>query len=192
MKTFLQLNLLVIVGWTVISSYALAQPAVYVVRHAEKLPNWPDGALDIFHPLSAEGISRAQRLAEQFEPGALVAIFSSATTRTLHTALPLSQKLGLPIEIISACMDTAAIDSFYANLSSRFGPDQAVLLISHSNIIPYLLIKAGLPAACRQEMGITQPVENGWLFIEGYDSIWRVDRLGRVAQDCKGVRRMRF
>lgn len=173
-------------------SSASAQPTIYLVRHAEKLPGWPGDSLDAFQPLSAEGIARAQHLAEQFEAGSVAAIFSSPTTRTLHTALPLAQKLGLPIQTAAACMDTAAIDSFYLSLTKRFAPGKAVVIVSHSNIIPYLLIKAGLPASCRKEMGITDADAEGWLLIEGYDNIWRVDKLGAIGQKCLGVVRMHF
>jgi broad specificity phosphatase PhoE len=192
MKNIFLIYLVAMAGFATLASGALAQPALYLVRHAEKLPNWPGGALDAFHPLSAEGIARAQRLAGQFEAGRVAAIFSSPTTRTIHTALPLSQKLGLQIQTAAACMDTAAIDSFYAGLAKRFGPDKAVVLVSHSNIIPYLLIKAGLPASCRKELGITGPDEDGWLLIEGYGNIWRVDQLGVNGKRCERIARIGF
>lgn len=171
---------------------ATAQPTLYIVRHAEKLANWPeDDTLNAFQPLSAEGVARAQKLAEQFKPGDLAAIFSSRTTRTLQTVLPLAQKLNLPIEAAEACMDTAAIPSFYKNLSQRFGAEKAVILVSHSNIIPYLLIKAGLRAACYQEMGI-KPPEEGWLLIGGYENIWKVEKAHAREKTCTGFRRMKY
>ncbi|NUO80079.1 histidine phosphatase family protein [candidate division KSB1 bacterium] len=165
-----------------------AQPVVYLVRHAEKLPEWL-GEYDAHHPLSEQGMARAQKLAEQFEKGALVAIYSSRTTRTLHTAMPLAQKLWLKVEIAPACTDTSAMASFFAELKKKFKPNEAVLLVSHSNIIPYLLIKAGIPETCRKEMGIVAPDESGELMIEGYDSIWRID-LSR--EDCEGFTKKRY
>jgi phosphohistidine phosphatase SixA len=172
---------------------ASAQPAVYIVRHAEKLAAWmKDDALDAFHPLSAAGARRAQKLAEQFQPGSVAAIFSSSTTRSLHTALPLSQKLNLPVEAVDACMDTAAIASFYKNLAQRFGPDKSVVLFSHSNIIPYLLIKAGLPRSCFKEMRIKPAAPAEWLLIEGYDNIWQVKKSGANGKNCAGFTRMKY
>jgi len=177
---------------SLLSSAVDAQPTLYIVRHAEKLSGWPKGKLANFQPLSAEGIARAQRLADRFEPGSLAAIYTSLTTRTAHTALPVAQKLGLEITVAQAVMDTSAIDSFYADLARRFGPEDAVLLVSHSNIIPYLLLKAGLPSDCRDEMGITASTKHTWLLIEGYDNLWRVDQAGGTGEKCKGFRKLKF
>ncbi len=172
---------------------ASAQPTIYLVRHAEKLADWPeDEDLDAYHPLSAEGVARAQELAEQFNPGTIAAVFSSRTTRSLHTALPLAQKLELPIEVAEACADTAAISAFYDTLAQRFGPDQAVVLVSHSNIIPYLLIKAGLSLSCFKEMGIAATSPDSWLLIEGYDNIWRVEKWRSEVKTCEGFSRMKY
>lgn len=165
-----------------------AQPVVYLIRHAEKLPEWL-GEYDAHHPLSETGVARAQKLAEQFEKGALSAIYSSRTTRTLHTAMPLAQKLWLKVEIAPACTDTSAMANFFAELKKKYKPNEAVLLVSHSNIIPYLLLKAGLPESCRKDMGIVAPDDSGELMIEGYENIWRID-LSRTG--CDSFTRKRF
>jgi broad specificity phosphatase PhoE len=172
---------------------ASTQPTIYIIRHAEKLATWlEDDALEAFHPLSAEGVARAQKLTEQFQPGAIAAIFSSRTTRALHTALPLSQKLNLPVEVVDACMDTAAIAPFYKNLAQRFGPDKSVVLVSHSNIIPYLLLKAGLPRACFKEMRLKDAAPNEWLLSEGYDNIWQVKKSTSAQSHCADFTRKIF
>jgi broad specificity phosphatase PhoE len=174
-------------------STALAQPTIYLARHAEKLDNWPaDEALEAFQPLSAKGIARARKLAEHFKPGEIAAIFSSRTTRTLHTALPLAQKLGLSVEVADACMDTAAIAAFYKNLAQHFGPDKSVVLVTHSNIIPYLLIKAGLPRSCYQEIGIVTAAPNEWLLIEGYGYFWKVENPNFRPADCPSFVRIKY
>lgn len=183
----------VIVLLLVIGRSALAQPTIYIVRHAEKLAAWmKDDALDAFHPLSAAGVLRAQKLAKQFQPGEIAAIFSSRTTRSLHTALPLSQKLKLPVEVVEACMDTAAIAAFYKNLAQRFGPEKSVVLVSHSNIVPYLLIKVGLPSSCFQEMRIKPAAPNAWLLIEGYDNLWQIKKLNSPRKKCEDFMRKTF
>lgn len=190
MKTFRRLFFLILTFFAVTAS---AQPTIYIVRHAEKLATWlDDDALDAFHPLSAEGVARAQKLPELFQSEAIAAIFSSRTTRALHTALPLSQKLNLPVEVVDACMDTAAIVSFYKNLAQRFGPDKSVVLVSHSNIIPYLLIKAGLPRSCFKEMRIKASAPDEWLLIEGYDNIWQVKKLSSPQKNCNDFSRKIF
>jgi phosphohistidine phosphatase SixA len=176
-----------------ISTTAVAQPTIYLVRHAEKIPNWHGEELDDFHPLSEAGAARAQKLAGQFESGSLSAIFSSRTTRTLHTALPLAAKLGLTVQVAAACYDTTAIDSFYAELKKNFRANEAVLLVSHSNIIPYLLRRAGLPSSCRTQMGITiSPDDSGWLVIEGFNNLWRVDKPDLPGSKCRDFVRRQY
>jgi broad specificity phosphatase PhoE len=176
-----------------ITTAGSAQPTIYLVRHAEKQPTWHGEELDDFHPLSEQGILRAKNLAGQFEKGSLSAIFSSRATRTLHTALPLAEKLRLTVQLSAACWDTTAIDSFYAELKKNFKPGQAVLLVTHSNIIPYLLMRAGLPKACRSKAGITvAPDGSGWLVIEGYDNIWRIEKLGATGKNCEAFSRQKM
>jgi broad specificity phosphatase PhoE len=169
-----------------------AQPTIYLVRHAEKLANWPSGQAGRFQPLSMEGIARAKRLADRFENESLAAIYSSSTTRTLHTAFPLSEKLGVPIQIANACMDTSAIDAFLAEITKKYSREDVVLLVSHSNIIPYLLTKSGLAYSCRDQMGITQTSASGWLLIEGYDHIWRIGTGEMDGESCSGLRKLKF
>ncbi len=180
------LALLMQAGW------AWAQPAVYILRHAEKVPEWLGDDLDQYHPLSAAGMARAEKLATQFDKGSLVAIYSSPTTRTLHTVQPLAHKLWLQVQIAEACWDTSAMSVFFAELQRRYKPNEAVLLVSHSNHIPHLLIKAGLPKACWREMGIVAPDDTGDLMIEGYDSIWKIEQLGEGKKGCEGFSRKRF
>jgi hypothetical protein len=104
----------------------------------------------------------------------------------------LSQKLNLPVEVVEACMDTAAIAAFYKNLAQRFKSGQAVVLVSHSNIIPYLLIKAGLAQSCFKEIGIKASTPDEWLLIEGYDNIWKIEKLFVPRKNCEGFARMKF
>lgn len=173
-------------------SFVSAQPTLYIVRHAEKLANWPEKELGNFQPLSEEGVATAHRLAKHFEGMNFAAIYSSSTTRSLHTAFPLAQKLGLPIDTAFALRDTSAIAAFYAELSKKFTADQSILLVSHSNIIPYLLMNAGLSRDCFDTMGIQQSMSSNWLVIEGYENVYRVERLGMKRERCEGITRGKF
>ena len=171
---------------------AYGQPTIYLVRHAEKLAKWPGGQSGHFQPLSTEGIARSKKLADRFEKGSLSAIYSSLTTRTLHTAFPLSQKLGVPMQIANACMDTSAIDGFLAEIRQKYTDNDAILMVSHSNIVPYLMVKAGLPGDCRKEMGISQSSPSSWLLISGYDNIWKIELNKVDGGRCKSFQRMDF
>ncbi|MBT5877384.1 MAG: histidine phosphatase family protein [Candidatus Latescibacteria bacterium] len=168
-----------------------AQPTVYIVRHAEKVATWPGGILDAYHPLSIEGVARAESLATIFDVGSIAGIYSSRTTRTVHTALPLSQKLGLPIMEATACQDTSLILDFYGEIIRNYKSDQSVLLISHSDIIPHLMLKAGLPLDCWPEQGISgRPGQE--LLISGYTGIWRIDLSKSMNGECTGFTRREF
>ena len=169
-----------------------AQPTIYLVRHAEKVPEWLGRHLDSYHPLSEEGAATADRVAKYFESRSVDAIYSSETTRTLHTALPLWQSKKTSIQIAEACMDTSAIDVFLAELQDRFDSSKTVVLFSHSNIIPYLLIKAGLPEDCYGDMGIVKSEWTTWLLIEGYDHIWKFENRASGTKACSDFERIRF
>lgn len=192
MKRFRLVLFILLLGLSVVAE-ALAQPKIYLVRHAEKLAGWFEaGELDRFQPLSAEGIATAERVAAQFKAGEITAIFSSATTRTLHTALVISQKVNAPVTVAQACADTAKIAAFYADLIKRFKPDQAVVLVSHSNIIPWFLIKAGLTKGCWESLGVLSTFFDPEPRIEGYEHYWAITRLGKAANACEGFERRQF
>lgn len=170
---------------------SFAQPTIYLVRHAEKVPTWLGRQLDAYHPLSAEGVTTALEVSKYFKSKSIAGIFSSTTTRTLHTALPLSKNKNITIQTAKACMDTSAIDGFLKQLKEEFTSDQTVVMFSHSNIIPYLLIKSALPEECYANAGIvkTHPT---WLLIEGYDHIWRIEPGESKKRECKDFQMIRF
>ena len=170
---------------------ALAPPGkIIIVRHAEKLAGWPGGAAGAFQPLSEKGLKTAKRLAAFFKKGTVSAIYSSATTRTLHTAFQLAKKLGIQPEIAKACSDTSAIAAFYQTLHKNYGPDDTVVLVSHSNIVPYLLIKAGLPKTCFKKMAFTN--WQGWLLTDYYGKLFVIENPGKKGKKCTDFKRISF
>ncbi len=172
-------------GWT--------QPAIYLVRHSEKLAGWFEAAeLDAYQPLSAEGIETAKQVAARLKSGEVVAVYSSQTTRTLHTAWLIARQVGAPVQVAQACADTAAIASFLLDLRRRFRPAQAVVLVSHSNVIPHFLIKAGLAKECWPELGVLSTDFDPEPRIEGYDHFWRIAAGGRKTGGCAGFERVKF
>ncbi len=169
-----------------------AQPQIYLVRHAEKLDNWPGGMAGQFQPLSAEGLKTADRLAAHFEEGQIKAVFSSATTRTLHTAFPVAQKMGLQPQITRACSDTSKISEFLQELQSKFKPSDTVLIVSHSNIVPYFLIKSGLSAECQDAMGFSTSTSHTWLLTDFYGELFYVADLKKANKSCGDFKRIKF
>jgi len=167
------------------------KPTVYLVRHAEKLADWPHGRIGDYQPLSSQGIARAEKLAAYFKDLSLSAIYSSNTTRTLHTAFPLAQKKALKITVAEACKDTSAIAIFFQELNKKFDPEDTVVLVTHSNLIPYQLLKAGLPKECEDEMGLTHPTDTSWILIEGYDHIWKIEQ-SSIPKGCSDFTRIKY
>lgn len=153
---------------------AAALDAVYLVRHAEKADGWPqDQDLDAFWPLSPQGQNRAELLASRLESAGIAAVYTSRTSRTLATGLPLANRIRVPISATDDSIAPDRMDAFLALLRGKHAGDRAVLHVGHSNTVPLLLLKLGAQPDCYDRLGI---VEKGKaLLIEGYDGLWRAD-----------------
>lgn len=106
----------------------LAQQAVIVVRHAEKVDESRDAAL------SAAGEARAVRLARILGDAGVTAIFATEFQRTRRTVEPLAARLRLPVVAVPAS-DTAG-------LAARIRAEQPrgiVVVSGHSNTVPEIL-----------------------------------------------------
>jgi broad specificity phosphatase PhoE len=99
--------------------------AVWLVRHAEKAD---DGTPN--PPLTAEGEARAQRLAERLASEGITAIYSTEFKRTLSTARPLAERLGLAMQLY---------DPMNPNVVAQIAkqhPGGRILVVGHSNTVP--------------------------------------------------------
>lgn len=153
---------------------AAALETLYLVRHAEKLEGWPTAReLDAFQPLSPAGTARADSLATRLKDAGIVAIYSSNTTRSLATGLPLAKATGAPLLGDDATIKPDQMAAFFARLREKHAADKAVLIVGHSNTIPELLLKLGATPDCHAKLGITG--EPGKMLIEGYEGLWRID-----------------
>lgn len=150
-----------------------AQPKIYIVRHSEKIEDWQNNITD-FQPLNSKGIETSQKLSKYFDKKNLSAIYSSPVTRTLQTAYNVSKSKKLKIEIEEACNDTSLLDSFINALNKKYKNDESVLIVSHSNIIPYFLIKLGLKREKFDEMKFTK--SNNWLLTDYYGEIFIIEQ----------------
>jgi len=150
-----------------------AQPKIYLVRHSEKIEDWQSDITN-YQPLSSKGIETSQKLSKYFDKKNLSAIYSSPVTRTLQTAYTVSKNKKLKIEIAEACNDTSLLDSFINSLNKKYKNSEAVLIVSHSNIIPYFLIKLGLKKEKFDEMKFTK--SNNWLVTDYYGEIFIIEQ----------------
>lgn len=116
---------------------AVAQPAVFVVRHAERAD---DGAamMATDPDLSAAGRARAEALAALLKDAGVTAIFATQYKRTQQTAEPLARQLGLSIEQVHSD-DIAGLVERVRKANGN------ALVVSHSGSVPKFLGALGVP-----------------------------------------------
>lgn len=157
-----------------------AQPTIYIVRHSEKVNDWPDKYHE-FLPLSSDGISTSSELREYFNEIKLTAIFCSPTVRTIQTAHPTALDKGIEITINEACSDTSIISTFLKELNENYNDAHSFLIVSHSNIIPYFLIKSGLRNDEYEKMNFTKQGE--WWLTDYYGEIFVIKNGERIERE---------
>lgn len=142
-RPFLRLALLGALA-VVAARPALAQKAVFVVRHAEKISEDDERLTDA-------GRARAGRLAGMLKNAGVSAIYSTQTERTIGTAQPLANALGLKIGIYDARTVEGRPDfKEFVERVHREVPDGIALVVGHSNTVPLLLEAFG----CGEEITI--------------------------------------
>lgn len=114
---------------------AAAQPAVFLVRHAERADTGTAKADD--PELSKAGFVRAASLADALKDANITAIFATEFKRTQQTAAPLAKALGLTVATISS-KDTSGL---LARLKQSPGN---VLVVGHSNSVPDVIKGLGV------------------------------------------------
>jgi broad specificity phosphatase PhoE len=125
-------------------SAARGQKAVLLVRHGEKISEEDER-------LTEAGRARAGRLAEVLKKSEISAIYSTDTERTIGTAQPLAESIGLKIRIYDMKPVEGRFDftPFVERLRVEV-PDGVVLVVGHSNTVPPLLRALG----CAEEVSI--------------------------------------
>ncbi|HEX4439383.1 MAG TPA: phosphoglycerate mutase family protein [Thermoanaerobaculia bacterium] len=121
------------------SSLALAQ-TVFVVRHAEKISESDQRLTDAGH-------ERARRLAKLLGSAGIRSIYATDTERAKDTAKPLSDALKIPITTydVGKGMAKGAPDATeFASSLRKDHPNDAVLVVGHSNTLPEILKALGV------------------------------------------------
>ncbi len=120
------------------------QEAILVVRHAEKISEEDERLTDA-------GRARAGRLAEILKGSGITAIYSTDTERTIGTAQPLANRLGLKIRIYEPTRVEGGFDSApFVQRLRKEAPDGVILVVGHSNSVPPLLRALG----CEDQVAI--------------------------------------
>jgi phosphohistidine phosphatase SixA len=146
-------------GSVVCGGPAAVATTVVVVRHAEKGDGENPG-------LTAEGVTRAEALAEVVAQAGVVAVYATEWCRTALTAEPAAERLGLDLLIqdngrpgdqLTDCglnQQTVRLDAAIATVEAlathvlASHPDGAVLIVGHSNTVPALVAALGAPPLC--------------------------------------------
>ncbi len=123
---------------------------VFLVRHAEKAAQPANDP-----PLTPEGEVRARALADALANAGIGAVISTPYARTLATARPLAERLGITVETVAIPAGTASAplassDAIARHVQAvvdavRRHAGQAVLVVGHSNTIPAIAAALGAP-----------------------------------------------
>lgn len=132
MRGLLAATLLLGVGCATVS------PSILVVRHADRDPGKdPD--------LNAAGRARAEALIEPARRAGVVAVYHTQFKRTKQTAEPVALALRIPMfQVDIAANQEAAYAEALCKSIEASCPGKPVLVVSHSNTIPFLLKKLGV------------------------------------------------
>lgn len=180
--------LVAVVGAMVMATTAHALDRVFLVRHAEKQDDWPPASeISALQPLSAKGLRRAERLAARFADVPLVAVVASPATRTMHTALFPARAHDLEFTVEPRTIERAQIASLLDAWAAEHPGPGAVLVVGHSNTIPWFFEAVGVDAACHDRLGVTAASYGP--ATEIYDAFWEIDL---AAEGCDAVTRHAF
>ena len=105
---------------------------IYVVRHAEKSAD-----VKVDPPLTKEGEERADELARILKGRKIAKIYSTETTRTKSTAMPLAVQQNLPIQYYSN-------DTLPKFLFRLLDSAENTLIVGHSNTVLKILAELEL------------------------------------------------
>lgn len=138
----------------------------YIVRHAEKeVPAAGSTMITTGDPaLSPAGRARAVELREELKDENIRYIFSTNTIRTVSTARPLHELLGIKIELYNSSKDS--LDNFIQKIKSIKKGN--ILVVGHSNTVDDIVNK--LCGSVQVSADLKEPE---------YDNLFIVTRKGK-------------
>lgn len=151
---------------------------LYLVRHAEKQEGWPaDRDLAAMQPLSAEGLLTAKRIAARLHAAPIVAVYTSPTTRTAHTGLFTALDHQCHLLPDARTIEQGSLEEWIADLQVEHPGPGAVLVVGHSNTIPWFFAALGADPSCHDALGVSEQAYG--LAAEGHESYWQIDLSAR-------------
>jgi len=135
------LTLVVFLFFLGVAAPAVAQPMVFLVRHAERADTAAGGQpkMGADPELSAAGRQRAESLATVLKDANITAVYATEFKRTQQTAAPIAKALGLTVTVIPS--DNTA--DLLKRLKSSKGN---VLVVGHSDSVPEIIKSLGVKA----------------------------------------------
>lgn len=151
-------SLLTVATVLFLASPAMAQPAVFLVRHAERADTAPGAtpAMGADPDLSEAGKARAESLATMLKDAKITAIFATEFKRTQQTAAPLAKALGLTVTTVPSKNTVDLVKQLKAAKGN-------VLVVGHSNSVPDVI----------KGLGVSTPVTIG---DDDFDNFFIVNR----------------
>jgi broad specificity phosphatase PhoE len=122
----------------------MATTIVFLVRHAKAAgrAEWTGG--DRGRPLVDKGRAQAERLAGALRREQPVLVAASPWLRCRQTAAPLATVMGLRVELDDRLGYDAPDMAGWVQSAARDHPGQAVVAVSHGDLIPLYLLRARL------------------------------------------------
>jgi phosphohistidine phosphatase len=122
----------------------MASTLVFLVRHAKAADReaWTGGDRD--RPLADKGRVQADRLAVALRREEPVLVAASPWLRCRQTAAPLAATLGLGVELDDRLGYDAPDVAGWVEAAAGDHPGRAVVGVSHGDLIPDYLLRAGL------------------------------------------------
>jgi broad specificity phosphatase PhoE len=122
----------------------MATTIVFLVRHAKAADryDWTGGDRD--RPLIDKGRKQSDRLAAALRREQPVLVAASPWLRCRQTAAPLASAMGLQVELDDRLGYDAPNLAAWVRAAAREHPGQAVVGVSHGDLIPMYLLQAGL------------------------------------------------
>jgi broad specificity phosphatase PhoE len=122
----------------------MATTIVFLVRHAKAADRGEWTGSDRDRPLVGKGRKQADRLAAALRREQPVLVAASPWLRCRQTAAPLAAAMGLRVELDDRLGYDAADVAGWVRAAGREHPGQAVVGVSHGDLIPMYLLQAGL------------------------------------------------
>jgi 8-oxo-(d)GTP phosphatase len=122
----------------------MATTIVFLIRHAKAASrtDWTGGDRD--RPLVDKGRTQAERLAGALRREQPVLVAASPWLRCRQTASPLAAVMGLRVELDDRLGYDAPDVAAWVRAVARDHPGQAVVGVSHGDLIPMYLLQARL------------------------------------------------